>query len=242
MFSCLYLSLFLVINSDLQMPVYVLGDEFIFPDPNQAADEGLIAVGGDLSADRLLLAYSSGIFPWFSEGDPILWWSPDPRLVLFPEKFRISKSLQQTLRNKQFTVKFDNCFDKVIEACSTISRSDQDGTWITSQMKEAYIRLHHLGFAHSVETYMDGKLAGGLYGLSLGRAFFGESMFFYERDASKIAFYYLVQKLLEWKFHFIDAQVETGHLKNLGAESLTRAEFLNLLKNAIIYPTIKGKW
>ncbi len=224
------------------MPVYVLSDKLVFPDPNLAVDDGLLAIGGDLSVERLILAYSKGIFPWFSEGDPILWWSPDPRMVLIPKKFRISKSLQQTLRNKKFTVKFDNSFDKVIEACSTISRSDQNGTWITSQMKEAYIRLHQLGFAHSVETYMDGKLAGGLYGLSLGRAFFGESMFYHERDASKIAIYYLIKKLVEWKFHFVDAQVETEHLKRLGAESIPRSEFLNLLPEVLNYPTIRGKW
>ena len=224
------------------MPVYALTDTLIFPDPNLAEDEGLIAVGGDLSSERLLLAYASGIFPWYSEGDPILWWSPDPRIVLFPDKFRISKSLKQTLRNNQFTVKFDSAFEEVIDACSKIQREGQDGTWITSEMKEAYITFHQLGFAHSVETYMDGKLAGGLYGVSLGRAFFGESMFYFQRDASKIALYFLVKKLIDWEFHFIDAQVETAHLINLGAESLPRKEFLYLLKKALIYPTIKGKW
>jgi leucyl/phenylalanyl-tRNA--protein transferase len=224
------------------MPVYALTNTLIFPDPNLAEDEGLIAVGGDLSSKRLLLAYANGIFPWYSEGDPILWWSPDPRIVLFPDKFRISKSLKQTLRNNQFTVKFDSAFEEVIDACSNIRREGQDGTWITSEMKEAYIHLHQLGFAHSVETYMDGKLAGGLYGVSLGRAFFGESMFYFQRDASKIALYFLVKKLIDWEFHFIDAQVETAHLINLGAESLSRKEFLDLLNKALIYPTIKGKW
>jgi leucyl/phenylalanyl-tRNA--protein transferase len=224
------------------MPVYALTDKHVFPNPNLAEDEGLIAVGGDLSSERLLLAYASGIFPWYSEGGPILWWSPDPRIVLFPDKFRISKSLKQTLRNNQFTVKFDSAFEEVIDACSKIEREGQDGTWITNEIKEAYIHLHQFGFAHSVETYMDGKLAGGLYGVSLGRAFFGESMFYFKRDASKIAFYYLVQKLIDWEFHFIDAQVETAHLINLGAESLPRKDFLALLKKALIYPTIKGKW
>ncbi len=224
------------------MPVYALTDSMIFPDPNLAEEDGLIAVGGDLSSERLLLAYASGIFPWYSEGHPILWWSPDPRIVLFPDKFRISKSLRQTLRNNQFTVKFDNAFEEVIDACSKIPREGQDGTWITSEMKEAYIHLHQLGFAHSVETYIDGKLAGGLYGVSLGHAFFGESMFYFQRDASKIALYFLVKKLIDWEFHFIDAQVETAHLINLGAESLPRKDFLALLKKALIYPTIKGKW
>jgi leucyl/phenylalanyl-tRNA--protein transferase len=153
-----------------------------------------------------------------------------------------SKSFKQTLRNNQFTVKFDSAFEEVIGACSKIQREGQNGTWITNEMKESYIHLHQLGFAHSVETYMDGKLAGGLYGVSLGRAFFGESMFYIQRDASKIALYFLVKKLIDWEFHFIDAQVETAHLINLGAESLPRKEFLALLKEALIYPTIKGKW
>jgi leucyl/phenylalanyl-tRNA--protein transferase len=224
------------------MPDYALTDKHVFPNPNLAEDEGLIAVGGDLSSERLLLAYANGIFPWYSEGDPILWWSPDPRIVLFPDKFRISKSLKKTLRNDTFTVKFDSAFEEVIDACSKIPRQGQDGKWITDEMKEAYLELHHLGFAHSVETYMDGKLAGGLYGISLGRAFFGESMFYIQRDASKIALYFLVKKLIDWEFHFIDAQVETAHLINLGAESLPRKEFLYLLKKALIYQTIKGKW
>jgi leucyl/phenylalanyl-tRNA--protein transferase len=224
------------------MPVYSLIDALVFPDPNLAEENGLLAVGGDLSPDRLILAYTSGIFPWYSEGDPILWWSPDPRIIIYPTKFKVSKSLSQSIRNRVFEIKFDHAFEQVIDSCSKVQRNDQDGTWITREMKEAYIKLHQLGFAHSVETYMDGKLAGGLYGISLGRAFFGESMFYYKRDASKIAFYYLVQKLIEWNFQFIDAQVETHHLKNLGAESIPRSEFLVLLQGALNYPTIRGKW
>jgi leucyl/phenylalanyl-tRNA--protein transferase len=224
------------------MPVYALTDKLVFPDPNLATEDGLLAVGGDLSSERLILAYSQGIFPWFSEGDLILWWSPDPRMLLFPAKVKVSKSLKQTLRNKQFTVKFDSAFEEVIYNCSSVSRNDQDGTWITPEMKEAYISLFQLGFAHSVETYMDGKLAGGLYGISLGRAFFGESMFYRQRDASKIAFYYLVEKLIKWDFHFIDTQIETGHLKNFGAEFIPRKDFLALLENALNFQTIKGKW
>jgi leucyl/phenylalanyl-tRNA---protein transferase len=224
------------------MPVYTLTDTLIFPDPNLAEDEGLLAVGGDLSSGRLLLAYANGIFPWYSEGNPILWWSPEPRMILFPNKFKVSKSLEQTVRNKKFEIKFDTAFEQVIELCSAVRRNEQDGTWITAEMKQAYIGLHQLGFAHSVETYMNGKLAGGLYGVSLGRAFFGESMFYLQKDASKIAFYFLINKLIEWGFHFIDAQVETGHLKNLGAVLLPRKEFLRLLKKALIYPTVKGKW
>jgi leucyl/phenylalanyl-tRNA--protein transferase len=224
------------------MPVYALTHQLVFPDPNKAVENGLLAVGGDLSPERLLLAYSRGIFPWFSQGDPILWWSPNPRTVLFPNQFKISKSLRQSLRNKSFTVKFDSAFADVIDACSNIQRADQDGTWITGEMKDAYVQLHQLGFAHSVETYMDGKLAGGLYGVSLGRAFFGESMFHYQRDASKIALSYLIEKLIGWEFHFIDAQVETGHLLRLGAEPIPRKKFLALLAGALNYPTITGKW
>jgi leucyl/phenylalanyl-tRNA---protein transferase len=224
------------------MPVYALTDKLVFPDPNLATEDGLLAVGGDLSSERLMLAYSKGIFPWFSEGDPILWWSPDPRIILFPNKLRVYKSFKQTLRNNQYTVKLDSSFEKVIDACSVISRVGQDGTWITSEMKKAYINLHQLGYAHSIETYLDEELVGGLYGVSLGRVFFGESMFYFRRDASKVALYSLIQTLIKWEFHFIDAQVETGHLLNLGAESIPRNEFLVLLENALNYPTIKGKW
>lgn len=224
------------------MPVYALTGKIIFPDPGLANGDGLLAVGGDLSPERLLLAYSNGIFPWYSVGDPILWWSPDPRMVLFPDKFKVSKSLKQTLRTKNFEVRFDTAFEEVIDNCSKVPRFGQGGTWITKEMKEAYIHLHRLGFAHSAETYFDGKLAGGLYGISLGKAFFGESMFYKERDASKIALYFLVEKLKGWDFLFLDAQVETAHLKRLGAENISRNTFLELLKKALQYPTIKNKW
>lgn len=224
------------------MPVYRLSKQILFPSPDLAENDGLLAIGGDLSPDRLLLAYANGIFPWYSKGEPILWWSPDPRFIIYPTKFKISKSLRQTIKNKHFTVKFDTAFSDVIEACSTISRQDQNGTWITEEMKTAYNRLHQLGFAHSVETYINDKLAGGLYGISLGRAFFGESMFFIERDASKVALFYLIQRLMDWEFHFVDAQVETNHLVNLGAEAIPRNDFLVLLEQALNFPTIKGKW
>jgi leucyl/phenylalanyl-tRNA--protein transferase len=224
------------------MPVFALSDKLNFPRPDMAEKDGLLAIGGDLSPERLILAYSQGIFPWFSEGDPIMWWSPDPRMVLFPDKFRLYKSLKQTLQNKPYTIQFDSAFEEVIKACRAIERTDQDGTWITEEMEQAYIHLHRLGYAHSVETYFEDKLAGGLYGISLGRAFFGESMFYYQKDASKIALYALVQKLTEWNFHFIDAQVETNHLRTLGAELIPRKEFLSLLREALNYPTIKGKW
>lgn len=224
------------------MPVFLLNEDIVFPNPNLAVEDGLLAIEGDLSTERLLLAYSSGIFPWFSEGDPIMWWSPNPRMVLFPEKFKISKSFRQVLKNKEFEIKFDHNFEDVIRNCSVIERGDQDGTWITNEMKEACIRLHQQGFAHSVETYMDGNLVGGLYGVSLGKAFFGESMFYTERDASKIALYFLVMKIKQWDFMFIDAQVETSHLKSLGAENIPRTDFLKLLKEALKYPMVKGKW
>ena len=224
------------------MPVYALTDELIFPNPELANDIGLLAVGGDLSIKRLLLAYSNGIFPWYSEDDPIMWWSPDPRMVLFPEKLKISKSLSQTLKNKNYEVRFDSNFEEVIENCSKTMRKGQDGTWITEEMKNAYIQLHESGYAHSVETYINGKLAGGLYGISLGRAFFGESMFYKESGASKIAFCFLVERVKEWDFYFIDTQVETQHLKSLGAINISRKEFLPLLNKTLNYPTIKGKW
>jgi leucyl/phenylalanyl-tRNA---protein transferase len=224
------------------MPIYALDDRIIFPDPNLADESGLLAVGGDLSPERLLLAYSSGIFPWYSENDPIMWWSPDPRMILIPERMKVSKSIKQSLNKKTLEIRFDTRFESVIASCSKAPGRDQDGTWITDEMKQAYLALHNLGYAHSVETYDGNELVGGLYGISLGKAFFGESMFFKKRDASKIALYFLVQKLMEWDFHFIDAQVETDHLKSMGANLVPRKEFLNSLNLALKYPTIQGKW
>ena len=224
------------------MPVFALTNDLIFPDPSLAEDDGLLAVGGDLSAERLLLAYAQGIFPWYSDGDPILWWSPNPRMIVLPNEFKPSKSLRQTIRTKGFKVKFDTAFEQVIIACSKVNRNDQNGTWITEEMKTAYIHLHELGFAHSVETYFDGDLVGGLYGVSLGKAFFGESMFHYRRDASKVAFYFLVKRLVEWDFQIIDSQVETVHLKSLGGQLIPRKEFLRLLSSSLKHPTFRGKW
>jgi leucyl/phenylalanyl-tRNA--protein transferase len=224
------------------MPVHLLDNRPGFPDPSLAESDGLLAVGGDLSAERLLSAYAGGIFPWYSQGYPILWWSPDPRMILFPGKFRLSKSLRQSLRNKKYSVRFDTVFAEVIAQCSHVPRFGQGGTWITEEMKSAYNWLHQLGYAHSVETFVKGKLVGGLYGVSLGKAFFGESMFHVERDASKIALFYLVKKLTEWDFHFIDAQVETGHLQRLGAENIPRSRFLEMLETALRFPTKKNNW
>ncbi len=201
-----------------------------FPDPGYALDEpnGLLAVGGDLSPARLLNAYRQGIFPWYSDGQPILWWSPAPRTVLFPDRLKVRRSLQKRLRNGGFQISFDRAFGEVIEACSE-SRHDQDGTWITEAMKQAYTTLHHLGFAHSVEVWQDGKLVGGLYGVSMGKVFFGESMFSRERDASKVALVALVKKLHAWGFALIDCQVGSEHLFSLGAEAILREDFLHRL-------------
>jgi leucyl/phenylalanyl-tRNA--protein transferase len=224
------------------MPIFRLSDELKFPPPHLAEDDGLLAVGGDLSKERLLLAYASGIFPWYSDGAPILWWSPDPRLVLPPEDMTISRSLKQTMKKGVFKITIDTEFDLVIRRCADVKRNTNGGTWITSEMIDAYTRLHQSGYAHSVESWYDHKLAGGLYGVSLGSAFFGESMFTDKRDASKVAFAVLVQKLLKWDFTLIDCQVTTAHLLSLGAREIPRKEFMALLKTALTVPTRKGKW
>ncbi len=224
------------------MPVFKLPKEIIFPAPSLAEKDGLLAVGGDLSPERLIEAYANGIFPWYSEDEPLLWWSPNPRMILFPDKFKASKSLRQSIRNKNFEVFFDRDFKAVIENCAITDRNGKKGTWITPDMQKAYIDLHKAGFAHSVETYKDDKLIGGLYGISLGKAFFGESMFHTETDASKIALYSLVSRMKDWGFHFIDVQQETKHLKSLGAEIIPRKKFLGLLQEALKFPSVKGKW
>jgi len=202
----------------------------------------LLAVGGDLSSERLLAAYANGIFPWYSENEPILWWSPDPRLVLFPYKFKVSHSLHQKIKKNVFSVRIDLNFEQVIDACAKTEREHEDGTWITDEMKAAYIDLHRKGYAHSVESYFEGNLVGGLYGVSLGKTFFGESMFHTMTDASKVALYHLVEKAKEFEFLFIDSQVETEHLLSLGAELISRKAYLKLLGEAIGYPTNVGKW
>jgi len=224
------------------MPVFQLPDEILFPDPSLAEPDGLLAVGGDLGPERLLTAYANGIFPWYSEHEPILWWSPDPRLVLFPQKLIVSRSLQQKIKKNVFSVRMDSNFEQVISACAETERRHEDGTWITDEMKIAYIELHRKGFAHSVETYFNGKLVGGLYGVSLGKAFFGESMFHTMTDASKVALYYLVEKAKEFGFIFIDSQVETTHMVSMGAELISRKKYLKLLTEAIHFPSQQGKW
>jgi leucyl/phenylalanyl-tRNA---protein transferase len=206
------------------------GDPAHFPDPAYALEEpnGLLAVGGDLSPARLLNAYRQGIFPWYSDDQPILWWSPAPRAVLFPEQLHISRSLKKRLRSGAFRVTLDEAFTEVIEACST-ARGAASGTWITDEMKQAYTRLHRIGFAHSVEVWQADELVGGLYGVSLGKVFFGESMFSRVTDASKLALVHLVRQLMAWEFALIDCQVGSAHLRSLGACEIPRDEFLDLL-------------
>jgi leucyl/phenylalanyl-tRNA--protein transferase len=224
------------------MPIFRLVDDLVFPPPDYADPSGLLAVGGDLSSDRLLAAYRLGIFPWYSEDQPILWWSPDPRLTLELDDFKLSHSLAKTMRKGVFKVTLDRVFEEVIGACATVPRDGQKGTWITSEMQAAYIRLHGLGYAHSVETWFDGKLVGGLYGVSLGKAFFGESMFHRHTDASKVALAKLVEKLKSWGFRFIDSQMTTEHMLRLGAKELSRRVFLKQLQAALRHPTKRGKW
>ncbi|HEX2395899.1 MAG TPA: leucyl/phenylalanyl-tRNA--protein transferase [Bacteroidales bacterium] len=216
--------------------------EYQFPDPRKADADGLLAVGGDLSTESLLTAYSRGIFPWYDEHSPILWWSPDPRLVLFPSKFKTSDSLNQRIRQSTYNVLIDNDFTGVIRQCSRVHRKGQKGTWLTPEMIEAYVRLYDEGFAHSFETWHQGKLVGGLYGVSLGKAFFGESMFHLMRDASKVALHALVKWTLKHEFHFIDAQQSTSHLISLGAEEVSRNSFLKMLDEALKFETIRGRW
>jgi len=224
------------------MTIYRLFEEPIFPDPEEADPDGLLAVGGDLSPTRLLTAYANGIFPWYAEGSPILWWSTNPRLVLLPDEFHIPRSLRRVLNKGVFTFTLDTAFKRVIEACSEMPRPEQDGTWIVAEMREAYTLLHELGYAHSVEAWLDGELVGGAYGVSLGRGFFGESMFYRVPDASKAAFAVLVNQLIKWNFSFIDCQQTTRHLLRFGARELQRFRFTALLRESMEHPTREGKW
>ncbi len=224
------------------MPIFQLSDEIIFPPPELSESDGLLAVGGDLSSERLLLAYSMGIFPWYSEGSPILWWSPDPRLVLFPKELRVSKSLGQIIKRGEFDVTIDSSFKDVIRSCARIHMNKDGGTWITDEMAEAYTYLYESGFAHSVESWCDGQLVGGLYGVALGGAFFGESMFTVRSNASKVAFVKLINTLIEWGFDLIDCQVTTGHLISLGAKEVPRSEFIERLKGSIQLSGMKARW
>lgn len=209
--------------------MYLLSDKLIFPPVELADDDGVLALGGDLSPDRLILAYKSGIFPWYNEGEPIIWYSPNPRMILIPKHLKISKSMQQVIRKEKFTVTFNQNFSEVIENCKSIKRLDQNGTWITSEMQKAYKKLNKLGFAKSVEVWQDQKLVGGLYGIDLGSIFCGESMFSKMANASKIAFIYLTKKLEKENYSLIDCQVYNAHLASLGAKEIPRNEFIKML-------------
>lgn len=224
------------------MVIYRLFEEPVFPDPEEADPDGLLAVGGDLSPQRLVNAYANGIFPWYSEDSPILWWSTDPRLVLLPDQLHVPRSLRRLLRKDAFSFTLDTAFDEVIRACAQSGRPEQDGTWLVEEMIEAYTELHELGVAHSVEAWQDGRLAGGLYGVSLGRAFFGESMFYRVPDASKAAFVILVRQLERWKFQLVDCQQTTEHLLRFGAFEMPRFRFLSTLRDALEFPDRKGPW
>ncbi|CAA6812798.1 MAG: Leucyl/phenylalanyl-tRNA--protein transferase (EC [uncultured Sulfurovum sp.] len=214
----------------------------VFPSAREAPEEGLVAFGGDLNPNRILQAYKEGIFPWYSPEDPLLWWSPNPRLVLFPKKFKISKSFRRVLRNKGFEVRFDQNFEAVISHCSNVPRAGQEGTWLSDEMKAAYIELHYRGFAHSVETYYEGKLVGGLYGLALGRGFFGESMFSLMSNASRISLCALSGICVKKSYDFIDCQVETPHLVTWGATLIERNDFLDRLDDTLEKETDFGSW
>jgi leucyl/phenylalanyl-tRNA--protein transferase len=225
-----------------ERPVYRLGARAEFPPPESARDDGLLAVGGDLSVGRLLSAYRQGIFPWFEPGGPILWWSPAERLVLDPAGLRVSRSLRAVLRKGTYSTTFDTAFRRVIRACAVTPRHGEDGSWITPEVEEGYSALHELGYGHSVESWVGGELVGGLYGVLLGRCFFGESMFSLRSDASKVALVGLSKKLLSLEVRLIDCQVPTDHLLGLGAELISREDFLRQLRDGLTFPTPLGPW
>lgn len=225
------------------MPVYWLqADELRFPHPQLATPDGLLAAGGDLSTDRLLLAYSWGIFPWYSDNDPILWWSPDPRFVLFPDELKVSKSMRPYFNQHKYRVTYDTAFSRVIHACSVIPRHGQVSTWITAEMTAAYEKLHRQGYAHSVEVWREEELVGGLYGIALGKVFFGESMFAKASNASKFGFISLVRALQAQGYELVDCQQETAHLASLGARAIDRERFLEALEENRERKTALGRW
>ncbi|WP_010248392.1 leucyl/phenylalanyl-tRNA--protein transferase [Acetivibrio cellulolyticus] len=221
------------------MPVYGLSKDLIFPHPSLSNKDGLLAVGGDLSIERLLLAYENGIFPWYEEDQPILWWSPNPRFILYPKNLKVSKSMEKVLRKTIYKVTFDTCFRNVITMCGKLRSGN---TWITEDMIESYCDLHQLGFAHSIEAWFGDELVGGLYGVSLGKCFFGESMFSTMDNASKTALITLTRELSQLGFHFIDCQVYTKHLESLGAVSVSRDTFLQELEEGLTHDTLRGIW
>ena len=206
-----------------------LGDDHIFPSPRSANEHGVVAYGGDLNPNRIIQAYKQGIFPWFESDDNLLWWSPNPRMILYPEKIKISKSLKSVIKKNIFKVTFNKDFEEVIESCSNIKRLGQKGTWITSGLKESFLQLHEKGLAMSVEVWKDSKIVGGLYGLDLGNVFCGESMFSKSSNASKVALVYLSSELRKNNYKFIDCQIPTEHLKSMGGEEVSRDDFLKLL-------------
>ena len=208
-----------------------LGDDYKFPSPQSATNKGVVAVGGDLNPLRILEAYKNGIFPWFNDDENLMWWSPDPRMILFPEKIKISKSFKSFLKKKEYRVSFNENFEDVIESCSNIKRVNQKGTWITNGLKQSFIKLHQMGYAHSVEVWQNGVIIGGLYGLDLGNIFCGESMFSIKSNASKVGLYFLCQELKHNNYRFIDCQVPSQHLRTLGAVEISRDNFLKKLFN-----------
>ena len=224
------------------MPVFLLSDKIVFPSPHLASEQGLLAMGGDLSQKRLMLAYSMGIFPWYSDNEPIMWWSPDPRLVLYPREIRISKTLKKIIKKKMFQVTMDSNFVQVITQCAKVRLEKNEGTWLVKDMIDAYCRLHESGFAHSVEAWQKDELVGGLYGISLGRCFFGESMFTLASNASNVALVKLVEYLNSLSFDMIDCQTTTEHLVRFGAREMPREHFLRKLEKSLHTPTLRGKW
>ncbi len=224
------------------VPVFRLTDALVFPEPALADDDGLLAHGGDLRPERLLLAYRNGIFPWYSEGRPILWWSPAPRFALLPGELSVGRSLAKAIRRAPYRLTMDTAFTDVIARCASVPRAGQLGTWITRDMQRAYVELHRLGVAHSVEAWAGERLVGGLYGVALGGAYFGESMFADAADASKIAFVALVDQLRRWGFELIDCQVHTEHLERFGARMFSRQEFSARLARALEHATRPGPW
>ena len=216
--------------------MFLLDDRLVFPNVENADEEGLLAVGGNLSPERLVLAYRNGIFPWFNEDSPILWWSPDPRMVLFPKEVRISKSMRQLIKRNSFKITWNTNFIEVLQECSAIDHKGQNGTWITDGMKKAYIHLHEIGIAKSIEVWDEDVLVGGLYGVDLGHVFCGESMFSKASNASKYAFIHLAQELEAQGYKVIDCQVYNSHLESLGAKEIPRSEFIEILKATALPP------
>jgi len=225
------------------MPVFQLHDTPRFPPVQLADSSGLLALGGELSPEFLITAYRQGIFPWFNPGEPIMWWSPDPRMVLFPEELKISKSMRNILNKREFRVEFDTRFNEIIESCAGVSREGQRGTWITSEMISAYTELHRLGTAHCVAVFnRKNELVGGLYGIAIGRCFFGESMFTKESNASKVGFIVLVQQLLNYNYEMVDCQMSTAHLASMGAREIKRTEFIEHIDRGTAMKTDPKIW